>query len=419
MIIRRDKYLDQLIRKKGNGRVKIVTGIRRSGKTFLLFKLFKRHLLTDGVMPENIIEIAFDDIRYKELRNAEACYQYVVNAIDPNNPNTHYILLDEVQLMDDFADALNGFLHLDRVDVFVTGSNSRFLSTDIVTEFRGRGDEVRMYPLSFAEFSQCFEGDKDEAWKQYYSFGGLPYLLHLHDDEEKIRYLQSLFQEVYLRDIVERNRVRHRYELEQLIDMLASSVGSLTNPRKLANSFRSLQKSTLSESTIRDYLRHLENAFLIAEAKRFNVKGKAYISTPSKYYFEDIGLRNAKLNFRQQDEGHIMENIIFNELRHRGYAVDVGVVDINEPTEHGTYQKKRVEIDFVANKGSQRYYIQSAFQMRSRQKENQELRPFLHVQDSFKKIVIVYDDIKAKRDENGIVTIGIKEFLGDEDSLGF
>lgn len=417
MIISRDKYLHRLIGKKGNGRVKIVTGIRRCGKTFLLFKLFKRHLLADGVLPENIIEIAFDDIRYKELRTAEACYRYVVEHLDVENHHTYYILLDEVQLMEDFTDALNGFLHLDRVDVFVTGSNSRFLSTDIVTEFRGRGDELRMYPLSFAEFSDAFEGEKDEAWKEYFTFGGLPHLLSLREDEEKISYLQSLFKEVYLRDIIERNRIQRDRELELLIDMLASSIGSLTNPLKLANRFRSMTQSTISQATIKHYLDHLEDAFLVTEAKRFNLKGKSYISTPSKYYFEDIGLRNAKLNFRQQEENHIMENIIFNELRYRGFAVDVGAIDINERKKNGSYQKKRVEIDFVANKGSQRYYIQSAYTMASDQKKEQELRPLLSLDDSFKKMILVYDDIKARRDEYGILTMGIREFLEDAGSL--
>ncbi len=417
MQIQRDQYLNRLLEDRGNRRIKIVTGVRRCGKSYLLFKLFKDRLIREGVAEDHIIEIAFDDRKFKDLRDPDECYRYVTERIDENDPNPTYVLLDEVQLMKEFEDVLNGFLHLNNADVFVTGSNSKFLSTDILTQFRGRGDEIRMYPLTFSEFSSACSGSWDEVWEQYYTFGGLPYILTLSSVAKKAEYLQSLFEEVYLRDILDRNQIRGDSEFRILIDVISSAIGSLTNPQKLSAAFKSAGKTDISPSTVAHYLHYLEEAFLIKSAARYDVKGKKYISTPKKIYFEDVGLRNARLNFRQNEENHIMENIIFNELRYRGFSVDVGVVEVSEKSESGGYRRKQTEIDFVANRGNQRYYLQSAFTLRTEEKKNQEKRPLLNVRDSFRKILIVRDPILLRRDENGLVTMGIKEFLSDEGSL--
>ena len=416
MQIERNGYLKKLIRRKHNGLIKVITGVRRCGKSYLLFKLFRQHLEQTGVSASHMIEIAFDDRRNKALRDPDACLAYIDSKL--TEPGMYYILLDEVQYMEEFEDVLNSLMHIENADVYVTGSNSKFLSSDIITEFRGRGDEVRIYPLSFAEFYQAKAGlSWEEAWNQYYTFGGLPYLLNLEEDQEKGDYLKRLFQETYLKDIVERNHIKNDVQVEELLNIVSSSVGSLTNANKLSHTFKSVEKAELSAPTIKKYLEYLEDAFLIEKAIRYDVKGKRYVNTPYKYYFVDVGLRNARLNFRQQEEMHIMENIIYNELRIRGYSVDVGLVEVNERKEDGSYLKKQTEVDFVVNRGSQRYYIQSAFSLPVQEKIEQETRPLNQIQDSFKKIIIVKDNVMLKRDENGIVTMGVRQFLLDEKSL--
>ncbi len=400
-----------------NERIKIITGIRRSGKSFLLNKLFKEHLIQTGVNESQIIQIALDDRKYKNFRNADYCYDYVANFVNQNKSSMHYLLLDEVQMMDDFSDVLNGFLHIDNIDVYVTGSNSKFLSKDIVTEFRSRGDEIRIYPLNFKEFYAVKKSDFSDALKEYYTFGGMPYLLRLSNYEDKVNYLKRLLTETYIIDIVERNHIKNDAALETLISIIASSIGSLTNPQRIANTFKSKENLTISAPTIKNYLDYLKEAFLISEIKRYDVKGRKYIGTPSKYYLEDIGLRNALLNFRQQEETHIMENIIYNELKIRGYSVDVGVVEIREKNGAGEYRQKQIEIDFIAHKGSIKYYIQSAYRLPTEEKKAQEERPLISVTDSFKKIIIVNDNIMLKRDEKGLVTMSIKDFLLNDNSL--
>lgn len=414
MQIERPTYLNRLISHKHNHLIKIITGIRRCGKSFLLFNFFRDHLHQEGVDNEHIIGISLENRKHKELRNPDKCYEYVSSRL--KDGEMYYVLLDEVQLMDEFEDVLNGFLHFDNVDVYVTGSNSKFLSSDIITEFRGRGDEIRVHPLSFAEFFNFRKIDWQDAWNEYSTFGGLPYIVQLSLHEEKVQYLQNLFQQTYLRDIIDRNHIRNDTELDELVNMIASAIGSLTNPQKLANTFQSHKNARVSAPTVKQYLDYLRDAFLIEKALRYDVKGKKYINTPSKYYFEDVGLRNARLNFRQQEETHIMENIIFNELRMRGFLVDVGIVPFRE-RQLGKYVAKQAEIDFIANKGSQRYYIQSAFAIPSEDKQVQEERPLRKVTDSFKKIIIVKDNIMLHRDEYGITTIGLKEFLLNPDSL--
>lgn len=368
-----------------------------------------------GISANHIIELALDDIANIEYRNAIKLYQYVKSKII--DADVHYVFLDEIQLLEsNFADLINGLMHIENLDIYVTGSNSRFLSSDILTEFRGRGDEVRIFPLSFSEFVTAYD-DTHAAWKDYYTYGGLPLILSRKSDELKAEYLISLFQNIYINDIKERNNIRTDDELDILIDIIASAVGSLTNPTKLSNSFKSMSQKSLSDKTIKLYLDYLTDAFLIEKAKRFNVKEKKYIDSPSKYYFEDVGLRNARLNFRQQEENHIMENIIYTELRSRGYRVDVGVVEIQETAPNRKVEKKQLEIDFIANKGNRKYYIQSAFEMSSPEKIQQEKKSLNKVNDSFKKFVIIKDDIKTNIDENGLITMGIYDFLLNENSL--
>lgn len=416
MIIPRDRYLEQLVVRKHNNLIKVVTGIRRCGKSFLLFKLFKEHLLSEGVDKSHIIEIELDDRRNKALRDPDRCLEYVSGLL--KDENMYYLLIDEVQYMPEFEDVLNSFLHIPNLDTYVTGSNSKFLSTDIITEFRGRGDEIHVRPLSFAEYFAVYPDMAwDDAWNMYHTYGGLPYAVLLEKEEDKGKYLKRLFGEVYLKDIIERNRVQNDLQMEKLLDIISSNIGSLTNPQKLENTFKSAGRAQLSAATIKQYLDYFIDAFMVEKAERYDIKGKKYISTPQKYYFNDLGLRNARLNFRQQEETHIMENIIYNELRMRGYSVDVGVVEINERTEEGKYVRKQIEIDFVANKGSRRYYVQSAFALPTEEKIHQEERPLRNVPDSFKKIVIVKDNIMLRRDEDGIVTMGLKQFLLDADSL--
>lgn len=409
MRIERPLYLNKLISKMENGFIKVITGIRRCGKSYLLDTLFRSYLLSQGVPNKRIISIALDDRANKRLRDPDACYEYVKSHIGSGQ---HYLFIDEVQMMDEFDDALNGFLHIENLDTYVTGSNSEFLSTDVVSRFRDRGDVVHMHPLSFAEFYTHQGGDWDDAWQDYITFGGLPRICALDDDRDKIAYLESLFAETYLRDVVERYNIRNEPELEALVKICASAVGSLTNPEKLERTFATLRRVDLSRKTISKYLDYLENAFIISKSLQYNVKGKRYISTPAKYYFEDLGLRNAVLGFRQQEETHLMENAVYNELRARGYAVDVGVVEL---TEHG--KRKKVEIDFIANEGSRRYYVQSAYALPDAFKRNQEERPLIAVRDSFKKIVVVGGSMRPSRDDSGIVTMGLKQFILDPESL--
>lgn len=415
MEIKRDLYLNKLKNREKNGLIKIVTGIRRCGKSYLLFNLFHDYLLDKGIEEDHIIEIALDDRSNKELRNPDNMLKYVKEQI--TDRETYYIILDEVQLLDEFEDVLNSFLHIRNADIYVTGSNSKFLSSDLITEFRGRGDEIHVYPLSFAEFASVYNGTLDEAWDDYFTYGGMPLILSRITADDKAEYLSSLFNKVYLSDIIERHNVKNRNELDELVNILASAVGSLTNPLKLSNTFKSMKNKKISDKTIKKYIDYFEDAFLISKAARYDIKGKKYINTPIKYYFEDVGLRNARLNFRQQEENHIMENIIYNELRIRGYNVDVGIVDVFQKNNEGKRVRKQLEVDFIANKGNNKYYIQSAFAMNNEEKINQERNSLTNINDSFKKIIVVKDNINPRRDENGIMTIGIQKFLITENSL--
>jgi predicted AAA+ superfamily ATPase len=416
MEIRRDRYLERLIAHKGNGRVKIVTGIRRCGKSYLLFQLFKRHLIETGVKPNHIIEIQLEDRSNKGLRNPDACLAFIKKQIKDQKP--YYLLIDEVQLMDEFEDVLNSCLHIENLDTYVTGSNSKFLSKDIITEFRGRGDEMYLRPLSFKEY-RTIQPDKafDDVWTEYMTFGGLPYCALLPSREEKADYLKRLFDEVFLRDIIERNRVQNDAQLESLLNVISSAVGSLTNPKKLEDTFTSSGTGKLSAVTIKQYLDYLCDAFMIEQAERYDIKGKRYISTPYKYYFTDTGLRNARLNFRQLEETHLMENVMYNELCLRGYSVDVGVVEINERQEDGKYVRKQIEVDFVCNKADERVYVQSAFSIPTTEKRQQEERPLVNVGDGFRKVVVTKDNVIRHNDENGILIMSLQEFLMDERAL--
>lgn len=415
MIIRRDTYLDKLISKKKNGLIKVITGIRRCGKSYLLFTLFKEHLLENGVDSSHIIEMAFDSYENKKFRDPDIFYQHIKERI--SDSGLYFILLDEIQLLGDFEAILNSLTRLPNTDIYVTGSNAKFLSKDIITEFRGRGDEVHMYPLSFSEFMSVYDGDKRDAWNEYMVYGGIPLVLSQKTHEQKSAFLKSLFNEVYITDILGRNRIRNREELEELLDIVSSAVGSLTNPNKLSQTFKSIKNKTINKSTIKKYLDSLCDSFLIEEAKRYDVRGRKYIGTPLKYYFSDMGLRNARLNFRQIEEPHTMENIIFNELRMRGFDVDVGVVTINEVTLDGKKIHKQREIDFVCNMGSKRYYIQSAFALPDRAKIEQEEKPLLLSGDGFKKIIITKDAPAPLYNESGILTMSIYDFLLNKDSL--
>ena len=416
MIIRRDLYLNKLIKKQHNGQVKIITGMRRTGKSYLLFQLFHQYLTENQIDESHIIEIPLDDRLYKELRDPDKLLYEIRSRMTDNQ--IYYIILDEIQMVAEFEDVLNSLLHIKNADIYVSGSNSKFLSKDIITEFRGRGDEIRVHPLSFKEFISVFQGTKEEAWNDYYTYGGLPLTLYYESHEDKSNYLMNQFKKVYISDIVERNNIRNTDELEELINILSSNIGSLTNPKKLSDTFNSVKGIKLSQATIKTYLDYLEDSFLINKSLRYDVKGKKYISTPSKYYFTDLGLRNGRLNFRQQEENHIMENIIYNELLSRGFNVDVGVVEVRE-LEDGHSLRKQLEIDFIATNGNKKYYIQSAFEMRQEAKKVQEKRSLRIVPDSFKKIIVVRDDIKIKRDDDGIVTMSIFDFLLDDLSLDY
>lgn len=415
--IKRDVYLQRLKDREQNGLVKIITGIRRCGKSYLLNTLFYSYLKDKGVQEDHIIKISLDDDENSDLLLPKALSRHIKSLI--TDSNLYYILLDEIQLADNFVGVLNGLLKLPNVDIYVTGSNSKFLSTDIVTEFRGRGDEVRILPLSFSEFMSVYKGSVSDGWKEYYTYGGLPLVLLQQSEEAKMNYLKGQLKNVYLNDIIDRNRVQNEEQINAIVEILASSVGSLTNPLKLSNTFKSVVNLPIADKTVSNYLAYLEDAFLVDKSKRYDVKGKKYLSTPSKYYFTDLGLRNAALNFRQQEENHIMENIIYLELLKRGFSVDVGIVEVAKRNDEGKVVRNYYEVDFIANRGNNKFYIQSAFAMDSEEKRAQEKNSLLNIKDFFKKIIVVKDDIKRKRDENGIVTMSIYDFLLDEESVEY
>ena len=417
MKIKRDLYLQRLINRIDNGMIKVITGIRRSGKSYLIFKIFKSYLLNNLTDEQHIIEFELDRIENKKYRKPNIILEEINSLIVDNKK--YYILLDEIQMLEEFEEVLNSLLHKDNVDIYVTGSNSKFLSHDILTEFRGRGDEIHIYPLSFKEYMTVYEGDKYQGWADYVIYGGLPQILSMKTEEQKINYLTRLFEETYINHIMERNKIEKIQELNDLINVLASCVGSLSNPSKILSTFKSCIKSDISLNTIRKYIEYLKNAFVINETYRYDVKGRKYIGTPLKYYFEDVGLRNARLEFRQVEETHLMENIIYNELKIRGYKVDVGMVTKSILTSEGNREKKQLEVDFIANLGSKRYYIQSALSLSTEEKVKQEKASLININDSFKKIILVKDIIKVKRDEDGIVTMNVYDFLLNDNSLEF
>lgn len=415
MEIKRDRYLNLLISKKHNGLIKVITGMRRCGKSYLLFNIFKDYLLSEGIEESHIIEIAFDAYENKQFRDPDVLYPYLKEQI--KDDGMYYVLLDEVQLLGEFEAILNSLTRMKNVDVYVTGSNARFLSKDVITEFRGRGDEVHMYPLSFAEFMSVYPGTKQDGWNEYVLYGGLPLVLSFATPDQKIAFLKSLFEETYISDIVGRHNIRNKAELEELLNILSSAIGSLTNPEKLSATFRSVKNKKISSATIRKYIDYLCDSFLIDSAVRYDVKGKKYIDTPVKYYFTDMGLRNARLNFRQLEETHSMENIIFNELKIRGFNVDVGVIIQYDTNEKGNSVRKQLEIDFVCNKGSKRYYIQSAYAIPDQAKMEQEQRSLMLTGDFFKRIIITKDTPAPYYNENGVLIMSVYDFLLNENSL--
>ena len=415
MEIKRDRYLQQLIESRQNGFIKVITGIRRCGKSYLLNVLFYHYLLENGVADDHIIRVDLEDRMNKELRDPDVMLHYVHDRIKDNE--LYYIIIDEVQLMDEFVDVLNSFQHIDNADTYVTGSNSHFLSSDIPTEFRGRGETINVYPLSFSEFFSAKGGDKQDAWREYYTYGGLPLIQSFDTEQKKINYLKDLFETVYLADIIERHNIKNENEMRELVLILASSIGSPCNPTKLSNTFKSVKNVKIGSQTISNYLTYLTESFLVDKAIRYDIKGKKYINTLSKYYFTDIGLRNAILDMRQQEETHIMENIIYKELLSRGCIVDVGMVEIKKQDKDGKWIRIQLEVDFIANLGSKKYYIQSALSIPDREKEIQESRSLIKINDSNKKIIVVKDHIMPRRNEEGILTIGLYDFLLKEDSL--
>ncbi len=415
MEIRRDIYLNKLISKRHNGLIKVVTGIRRCGKSYLLFNLFREYLVNEGVTENHIIEIAFDSFENKMYRDPEVLFPYLMEKI--SDDGMYYVLLDEVQMLDDFESVLNSLGRKQNVDVYVTGSNAKFLSKDIITEFRGRGDEVHMYPLTFGEFMSVYDGDRQQGFRDYVLFGGIPLVLGFETVDQKSDFLKSLFEETYISDIIGRNNIRNKAELEELLNILSSAIGSLTNPSKLSATFKSVKNKTISKETIIKYIDYLKDSFLIDSAIRYDIKGKKYINTPSKYYFTDMGLKNARLNFRQVEETHVVENIIFNELKVRGYNVDVGVVVMNEVEKNGKKIRKQLEVDFVCNKGSKRFYIQSAYALPDKEKMEQEQRSLINTGDGFKKIIITKDAVAPLYNEEGILVMSIYDFLINPDSM--
>lgn len=417
MEIKRNRYLNTLISKKHNGLIKVITGMRRCGKSYLLFTLFKEYLLSDGIDEDHIIEIAFDAFENKKYRDPDVLYPYLKEQI--KDDAMYYVLLDEVQLLGEFESILNSLIRMKNVDVYVTGSNARFLSKDVITEFRGRGDEVHMYPLSFAEFMSVYPGTKQDGWNEYMLYGGIPLVLEFTTPDQKIAFLKSLFEETYISDIVGRHNIRNKAELEELLNILSSAIGSLTNPQKLSATFQTVKKKKISNSTIKRYIDYLCDSFLIDSAIRYDVKGKKYIDTPVKYYFTDMGLRNARLNFRQIEEPHSMENIIFNELKMRGFNVDVGVIMQHETNEKGANIRKQLEIDFVCNQGSKRYYIQSAYAIPNQAKMEQEQRSLMLTGDFFKRMIITKDTPAPYYNESGVLIMSVYDFLLNENSLAF
>ena len=417
MEIERNNYLRQFILRKDNGMIKVITGIRRCGKSFLLFQIFKKYLLENGIDEDHVIEIALDGIENEELRNPKICYQYVKAAI--KDDGKYYLLLDEIQFMPRFEEVLNSFLRISNLDIYVTGSNSRFLSSDIVTEFRGRGDEIRVYPLSFAEFYSVYDGEYEDAWNDYMIYGGLPQVAGFQTERQKAEYLKNIFTNVYLKDVVERNGIQSMDDLGTLVDILASVIGAPTNPTRISNTFASERQISYTNKTISRHIDYLEESFLISRSNRYDIKGRKYVGANLKYYFTDLGLRNARLNFRQQEPTHIMENIVYNELLIRGYNVDTGILDVYGKDSAGKRVRKQLEVDFVVNQGSQRYYIQAAYDMASKEKQSQEFRSLRNIPDSFKKIVITGGTAKPWRNEEGFVIMGMKYFLLNTDSLEF
>ena len=415
MEIKRDRYLDKLISKEHNGLIKVITGMRRCGKSYLIFTLFKKHLLSEGVDEDHIIEIAFDAFENKKYRDPHVLYPYLKEQI--KDDAMYYVLLDEVQLLSEFESILNSLIRMKNVDVYVTGSNARFLSKDVITEFRGRGDEVHMYPLSFAEFMSVYQGKKQDGWNEYMLYGGIPLVLEFGTPDQKIAFLKSLFEETYISDIVGRHNIRNKAELEELLNILSSAIGSLTNPEKLSATFQTVKKKKISNSTIKRYIDYLCDSFLIDSAIRYDVKGKKYIDTPVKYYFTDMGLRNARLNFRQIEETHSMENIIFNELKMRGFHVDVGVIVQYGTNDKGNSIRKQLEIDFVCNQGSKRYYIQSAYAIPDQAKMEQEQRSLMLTGDFFKRFIITKDTPAPYYNESGVLIMSVYDFLLNENSL--
>lgn len=414
MRIERTSYLDQLIASQNNGLIKIITGIRRCGKSYLLFNIFYDYLISQGVDNKHIIKIALDDILNEEYQNPRKLVMYVKERI--TDGGIYYVFIDEVQMMDNFVGALNSLLHIENVDVYVTGSNSKFLSSDIATEFRGRGDVIHIYPLSFKEYYSVYEGSVNDAWKEYSTYGGLPLIRNLDTNQKKISYLNNIYKTVYIKDLIERNKIRKHSEFEKLIKITASSIGSPCNPNKLSNTFRSVENVNLNPETIGFYLSYLQDAYLIEKSTRYDIKGKKYIGSLSKYYFTDIGIRNAILDFRQQEESHIMENIIYNELRRKGFVVDVGIVEHRTTDKDNQTIRKQYEVDFVANLGSQRYYIQSALSIPDKEKITQETNSLRYINDSFKKIIIVKDDILPWHNEDGVLYVGLFDFLLKDDA---
>lgn len=415
MEIKRDVHLRKLIDSKHNGMIKVVTGVRRCGKSYLLFNLFCQHLKEEGIAEDHIIKVDLEDRRNKALRNPDALLSYIDSHM--TDKQMYYILLDEVQHVDDFEDVLNSYLKIENADVYVTGSNSKFLSKDVITEFRGRGDEIKIAPLSFREFMSVFQGSREKALEEYMLYGGLPKVVTFTAQEKKVEYLKGLFKKTYLTDIKERYKIKNDDNLEELIDIIASSIGGLTNPTKLENTFQTVKHSDISHTTIKSYLDILQDVFLVEKSVRYDIKGRKYIDTPAKYYFSDLGLRNARLNFRQYEETHLLENLIYNELRLRGMSVDVGVVVKNEKDANGVSVRKQLEVDFVCNQGSQRYYIQSALRLPNEEKREQEVRSLKGINDNFKKFVITEDMISRYLDDDGITYMNIYEFLLNEDSL--
>lgn len=416
MIFKRKQYINKLIESQGNGLVKIVTGGRRCGKSYLLFKLFHEYLTAHEVDENHIIEVSLDDLRSARLRNPEVLLDYIDSRVQKDG-KVHYVILDEVQLVENFVELLLSLMHTPYLDVYVSGSNSKFLSKDVATEFRGRGDEIRVWPLSFAEFVEESTQDKQSAWREYYTYGGLPQVALISSYEKKMNYLHNLYELTYFRDIIDRNSLRNEDGLRKLVQILASGIGASTNPRRISNTFKSVEKASISHNTIKDYINHLQDAFLIEEVLRYNIKGRKYIGAETKYYFSDLGLRGAILDFRQQEENHIMENIIYNELRMRGYRVDVGMVEAWTTEKNIKSVRRTLEVDFVANKGFQRYYIQSAFSISNETKKIQEEASLKALRDAFKRIIIVRDDIMPYHNEEGFLIIGLFDFLLNKNSL--